>query len=206
MKLRTLPDVVDRMVEFLMQENGCVTRITEGFGNGPEQMQATFPLADRIRNERHRYLNRVQVIIQSSIKSGSLIVRDYSGLPLDGSLVFDPDTPMPALCADLEDVKSWINAAWKDPARVKLFMAAFEPKQAAPETDKPKKPGRDRKGNVTDDELAADFGEVKKMYAGQGVVALMRKVKERHPNKYDVITPEALKTRLDRYESAKQNK
>lgn len=204
MILRTLPEVVDHMVDFLMQENGCVTRITEGFGNGLEQMQITFPLAERIRNERHGYLNRVEGAVISAIVSGSLIVRDYSGLPRADAMTMNPDTPMPALCADLEDVKSWINAAWKDPARVKLFMAAFEPKQATPELEKPKKRGCPRKDNVTDDDLAADYAEFKKMYAKQGRLALMRKVIAAHPDKYKGATPEALKTRLGRYELEKQ--
>lgn len=121
MKTVRLPDVLVALTDHLFDRDDKEHLITEGWNNGTPVMQTAYPREKRLRQERDRYHHRVCTILQSAITSGALIVRDYSGAPIDGVMAFGPTPTGVALCVEFENLQTWLNG-WMIPSEVTLFM------------------------------------------------------------------------------------
>jgi len=121
MKTVRLPDVLGALTDHLFDRDDKEHLITEGWNNGTPVMQTTYPLERRLYQEREHYHHRVYTLMQAAITSGALIVRDYSGAPIDGAMVFGPKPTGVALCVKLENLQTWLNE-WMIPSEVTGFM------------------------------------------------------------------------------------
>jgi hypothetical protein len=121
METRRLPDVLGALTDHLFDRGDKKHLITEGWNNDTPVMQTAYPLEKRLHQEREHYHHRVYTLLQSAITSGALIVRDYSGAPIDGVMVFGPKSTGLALCVKLENLQTWLND-WMIPSEVTLFM------------------------------------------------------------------------------------